>query len=143
MNKILAIVFAVLSFAVSAADEPVACSQRHDVNTTMEMNECLSHQLALVDAEMEKYLQASLDHNDYDPEVVKSIKIAQKDWEAYRSSNCDSVYTQWREGTIRNAMYLTCSIRLTKQRTHELWANYLTYMDSTPPVLPEPQSPHT
>lgn len=139
MNKFFIIVLASLSFTVSAADKPTDCSNSSDVKTTIDMNECLSNNSALVHAEMNKYLQASLDNNSDDPEVVKSIKIAQKDWENYRSSNCDSVYTQWREGTIRDAMSITCSIRLTKQRTHELWENYLTYMDSTPPVLSEPK----
>ncbi|EPH6367104.1 lysozyme inhibitor LprI family protein, partial [Vibrio cholerae] len=27
---------------------------------------------------------------------------------------------------------------LTRQRTYEIWKNFLTYMDSTAPVLPEP-----
>ncbi|MFM2478630.1 lysozyme inhibitor LprI family protein [Celerinatantimonas sp. MCCC 1A17872] len=139
MNKFFTIILASLSFTVSAADKPIDCSNSSDVKTTIDMNECLSDNLVLADAKMNKYLQASLGNNSYDPEVVKSIKIAQKDWKTYRSSNCDSVYTQWREGTIRNAMSITCSIRLTKQRTHELWENYLTYEDSTPPVLPEPR----
>ncbi|MDE0552455.1 hypothetical protein OU793_24315, partial [Vibrio sp. VP6] len=58
--------------------------------------------------------------------------------QAYMSSHCDSVYTQWRDGTIRGVMAISCKTKLTKQRTHELWENFLTYMDSTPPVLPEP-----
>ena len=41
--------------------------------------------------------------------------------------------------TIRNAMSLTCRIRLVDQRTHTIWQNWLTFMDSTPPILPEPE----
>ncbi|WP_224055051.1 lysozyme inhibitor LprI family protein [Celerinatantimonas diazotrophica] len=139
MNKFFILFFVSLSFTVSAANKAKDCSHSRDVKTTIDMNECLSHNLSIARAEMNQYLQASLDRNAADPELIKSIKIAQKNWETYRSSNCDSVYTAWREGTIRNAMALICGIRLTKQRTHELWEDFLTYMDSTPPVLPEPQ----
>lgn len=139
MNKIFTLVLVSLSFTVSAADKAIDCSNSIDVKTTIDMNECLSNNLSIARAEMNKYLQASMDRSKFDSELIKSIKIAQKDWETYTSSNCDSVYTEWREGTIRNAMAITCDIRLTKQRTHELWENFLTYMDSTPPVLPEPQ----
>lgn len=140
MHKVVMLVLAILSFPVSAAEQGqvIDCSHSRDVKTTIDMNACLSHNSAIAEAKMNLYLKASLKHNAYDPEVVKSIKIAQKDWNKYKSSNCDSVYIQWREGTIRDAMSISCHTRLIKQRTHELWENYLTYMDSTPPVLPEP-----
>ena len=40
---------------------------------------------------------------------------------------------------VRWAAYLGCKIALTQARTHWLWRNWLTYMDSTPPILPEPK----
>ncbi len=33
----------------------------------------------------------------------------------------------------------SCLLDMTKKRTHEIWETYLTYMDSTPPILKEPE----
>jgi uncharacterized protein YecT (DUF1311 family) len=87
---------------------------------------------------MSSYLTMSKEHNSYDPELIKSIDVAQKAWSLYAEAHCDSIYTMWREGTIRGVMHLNCKTKITKLRTHELWENFLTYLDSTPPVLPEP-----
>jgi hypothetical protein len=35
-------------------------------------------------------------------------------------------------------MALNCQIRLTRMRTYTIWLHWLTYMDSTPPLLPKP-----
>ena len=65
--------------------------------------------------------------------IIKDISA-----DEYKVKTNDSVYTQWRDGAIRGIMAISCKTKLTKQRTHDLWENFLTYMDSTPPVLPEP-----
>ncbi len=52
-------------------------------------------------------------------------------------SHCNSVYTQWRDGTIRGIMFTSCKIQLTKQRTHRVWSYFLTRLDSTLSVLVE------
>jgi hypothetical protein len=36
---------------------------------------------------------------------------------------------------------LSCQIKLTQLHTHTIWLEWLTYMDSTPPILPEPPVP--
>ncbi|TQO82301.1 lysozyme inhibitor LprI family protein, partial [Vibrio cholerae] len=71
-------------------------------------------------------------------DLVSAIQVAQKDWQSYMSSHCNSVYTQWRDGSIRSVLAISCKTQLTRQRTHEIWKNFLTYMDSTAPVLSEP-----
>ncbi len=136
IKKCIAIVLGSLIVSVAAADETVDCS---DAITTREMNKCMSNELNLAKAELDKYLKATYKHQASDPELIASIKTAQKDWQVYLSSHCDSIYTQWRDGTIRGTMSIACRTQLTKQRTHDLWASFLTYMDSTPPVLPEPK----
>ncbi len=136
MNKYIVVVLVGLSFSTVAADKAVDCE---NAVSTLEINQCASIELDSTQVELAKYLEASFRHNAYDPELIESIKVAQKDWQAYLSSHCDSVYTQWRDGTIRGVMTISCKTKLTKQRTHEVWANFLTYMDSTPPVLPEPE----
>lgn len=136
MNKYIILVFATFSLSVSASEAAIDCDK---AITTMDTNQCAAMDLRVADDEMHKYLKTSYQHNDYDSELIEAIKLAQKDWEAYMKSHCDSVYTQWRDGTIRGVMAISCKTKLTKQRTHEIWENFLTYMDSTPPVLPEPQ----
>ncbi|WP_083835117.1 lysozyme inhibitor LprI family protein [Alishewanella jeotgali] len=61
-------------------------------------------------------------------------------WQAYRLSHCNSVYMQWRDGSIRGVMAFSCKTQLTKQRSHDIWKNFLSYMDGTPAILPEPDT---
>ena len=135
MKKSLIIALASLSFGVLADEKTVDCDTAF---TTIEINHCAAIELNAAKTELEKYLKASLEHNSFYSKLVEAMKLAQTDWETYMSSHCDSVHTQWRDGTIRGVMAISCKTKLTKQRTHELWENFLTYMDSTPPVLPEP-----
>ncbi len=127
---------AYFSCSVLAVEKTVDCE---NAMNTLEINHCAAIELESAQVELEQYLEASFEHNAYDAELVASIKKAQENWQAYMSAHCNSVYTQWRDGSIRGVMALSCKTTLTKQRTHEVWANFLTYMDSTPPVLPEPK----
>ncbi|CDT65329.1 conserved exported hypothetical protein [Vibrio coralliirubri] len=137
MKKLISALIAVcFSFSALADGGVVDCE---NAMNTIEINQCAAIELESAQAELDKYLAASFEHNAYDAELVASIKKAQESWQAYMTAHCDSVYTQWRDGSIRGVMALSCKTRLTKQRTHEVWANFLTYMDSTPPVLPEPK----
>ena len=137
MKKVLTVVLLTcLPLLASASDDAIDCE---NAMNTIEINQCAAIELESAQAELDKYLAASFEHNDYDAELVASIKKAQESWQAYMSAHCNSVYTQWRDGSIRGLMALSCKTTLTKQRTHEVWANFLTYMDSTPPVLPEPK----
>ncbi|MEZ9576306.1 MULTISPECIES: lysozyme inhibitor LprI family protein [unclassified Vibrio] len=137
MTKLISALIAVcFSFSALAYEGVVDCE---NAMNTIEINHCAAIELESAQAELDKYLAASFEHNAYDAELVASIKKAQESWQAYMTAHCDSVYTQWRDGSIRGVMALSCKTTLTKQRTHEVWVNFLTYMDSTPPVLPEPK----
>ena len=137
MKKLLSIVLLTfMPLLALASDDVVDCE---NAMNTLEINHCAALELESAQLELEKYLAASFEHNSYDAELVSSIKSAQESWQAYMTAHCDSVYTQWRDGSIRGLMALSCKTKLTKQRTHEVWENFLTYMDSTPPVLPEPK----
>lgn len=137
MKKYWLIIFVCLSFPSFAAQKVLDCENPRN---TLEINDCASLTLTSAQEELSKYLAASVEHNKKDPELVKAIEKAQKDWEVYMKAQCNAVYTQWREGTIRNVMALDCKTQLTKERTHDVWMRFLTYMDSTPPVLPEPST---
>ncbi|MFV8460924.1 lysozyme inhibitor LprI family protein [Vibrio campbellii] len=137
MKKVLSVVLlACVPWLASASDDVVDCD---NAMNTLEINHCAVLELEFAQVELEKHLAASFEHNAEDAELVGAIKGAQDSWQAYMTAYCDSIYTQWRDGSIRGLMALSCKTKLTKQRTHEVWENFLTYMDSTPPVLPEPK----
>ncbi|MDA0147378.1 lysozyme inhibitor LprI family protein [Vibrio sp. LaRot3] len=135
MKHLLLAIAAICSFSVMAEQE-VDCS---NPVTTLDFNYCLGLEAEQAYQQLDRYWQKSLERNSFDPTLVEEMKVAHEKWHAYRQSHCDSIYTMWRQGTIRNAKSLDCRIQLTKQRTHILWENFLTYADSTPPVLPEPK----
>ncbi|MFN3930959.1 MAG: lysozyme inhibitor LprI family protein [Brevundimonas sp.] len=131
---------------ISAGQDPVAPPQDcASPANTIEMNDCAAAEVAAEEARMAAYLAASikvLRDEAESPElaaaVVAELHASQTAWQAYADSACRTVYTRWQSGTIRNLMALGCRERLTRERTHTLWADYLGYMDSTPPILPEP-----
>ena len=106
--------------------------------TTLEINMCASQELEEAQAKMGAYLEACLTHNAEDPELVAAIQLAQKAWKSYADSHCGSVYTKWRDGTIRGVMAISCQTALTEQRTLELWENFLSEMGGESSVLPKP-----
>lgn len=135
MKNFLMLGIALMAFVVTADEQPFDCEK---AVSTLEINACAGIELDEARATLDHYLAAALNHNGHDKELVHAIKLAQTDWLQFQESHCGSVYTMWREGTIRGVMALTCKTRLTRQRTHEVWENFLTYADSTPPELPEP-----
>ncbi|QFI37187.1 DUF1311 domain-containing protein [Moritella marina ATCC 15381] len=129
------LIMSVCSFTAMATS--VDCDKA--VNT-LEINYCAKVELDKAEAKMQLYLNKSIAQYTADTSVVESINIAQSAWQSYSKSQCDSVFTLFRDGTMRVMMTLSCRTKLTQQRTHELWAQYLTYMDSAEPVLPEPHT---
>ena len=123
-----------------AATSPVAKVHPCKGSTTPDVNACLSLSLNRSKARLDKYTEAALRRYGEDGEapVRLGIQAAQDAFEAYRSIECAAVYENWKDGTIRGAMSLSCETRLTDARTHDVWQDWLRYMDSTPPVLPEP-----
>jgi len=106
--------------------------------TTIAINTCLAN-LHFDSLEREaKYLQAALESIGDNQALRDKIVQSSADSLVYRANECDAVHENWKDGTIRTAMELRCSIRLTDQRTHTIWRNWLTYQDSTVPILPEP-----
>src|SRR5438270_14021924 len=128
------IVALIVSAAVASADP---CKG----STTPEVNECGALKLKRSQTRLDKYLQAANGRysDDNEAAVRLGIQASQGAFEAYRSTECMTVYEDWKDGTIRGAMQLGCEIELTDQRTHDVWSHWLQYMDSTPPILPEPK----
>lgn len=142
MRVFVAILLPVLTAggAVEAREQDTTASDCAAAETTLEINDCLGAQVERSQARLERYLQAAEDrYADGQPAVRLGIESSQKAFEAYRAIECSTVYEDWKEGTIRNAMALGCTLRLNDARTRTVWENWLRYMDSTPPILPEPR----
>lgn len=127
-----------LVFRYRRAGSDAAPGRCPDAMTTLDMNACLGKVLTRADDRRKAYLEAALARQAESPERQAMIRASDTAFEAYRKAECDAVFDDWKEGTIRGSMFLSCSIGMTDARTHTIWENWLTYMDSTPPVLPEP-----
>jgi len=106
--------------------------------TTLDIVQCQQVELEQAEAKMTRYLEASLDRYQ-DPEISTLIEAAQQHWLAYRKASCDAQYQIWREGSIRGLMAVACLLAQTEQRTLQLWQDYLTFMDDSDPILPDPR----
>ncbi len=113
-----------------------------DGSTTRDVEQCLAADLKRADAELNRYYAAATKRlaKQQDTAALAKLRAAERVWIAYRDAECDAVYESWGQGTIRGAMSLGCRINLTKSRTATIWRNWLTYADSTPPILPEPRA---
>ena len=105
---------------------------------TLEMNECMAGIRKRAEERKDRYLAAAIARHGDRPELATMIQQSEVASDAYRKAECGAVYEDWKEGTIRNIMALTCDIALIDERTQTIWQNWLTYQDSTPPILPEP-----
>lgn len=136
--------------AVAAAEAQLAefdVSDCAEAMTTLQMNACGALDLARAEEQMFRYLEVALqraeeiDADVFGPQPVESaryLEASQGAWVSYADQACLAVYEQWKGGTIRGIMWQGCRIELTQARTHTIWGNHLTSMDSSPPVLPEP-----
>ncbi|MGD7036066.1 lysozyme inhibitor LprI family protein [Methylotuvimicrobium buryatense] len=134
-NQFFGAALVAFSLSVTASDDPIDCDQ---AMTTIEVSHCAMIDLERAEIELAKYLNASSQHYADDFKLIDAIASSQEQWKAYREAHCNAVFTKWRDGSIRSNMAILCKARLTQQRTHELWESFLTYIDITPPVLPEP-----
>jgi uncharacterized protein YecT (DUF1311 family) len=139
------IAIAVLAATVGLAGAQAAPKCPGD--NTIEINDCMSATLTKAQADLDRYLAAARKRlkSEAADDAGSAAALADVDkvqaaWVAYSKADCDAVYDNWSAGTIRTAMALTCEIDLTRQRTHTVWSEWLTYMDSTPPILPEPST---
>jgi uncharacterized protein YecT (DUF1311 family) len=107
--------------------------------TTPEVNACQKVVSDQADADLNRYYQAALKRlKQDDQELARRLVASQRAWIAYRDAECGAVYDNWSGGTIRTSMALRCQAQLSRLRSYSIWENWLTYMDSTPPILPRP-----
>ncbi|WP_294339806.1 lysozyme inhibitor LprI family protein [uncultured Sphingomonas sp.] len=111
-------------------------------STTRDVEQCLAADLDRADAELNRYYAAATKRlsQQRDTAALAKLRTAERAWIVYRDAECDAVYESWGQGTIRGAMNLGCRITLTEARTATIWRNWLTYADSTLPILPKPRA---
>jgi uncharacterized protein YecT (DUF1311 family) len=124
-------------FAAALAISPAAPCQG---DTTIQIQICAAQELKTADAELNRYYRAAvtrLQREDGAPAIAK-LRKAEAAWIAYRDAECDAVSQRWTPGTIAGTEQLGCKTRLTRERTRAIWTAWLTYADSTRPILPKP-----
>lgn len=130
---------ALLAPALAFAQSPSPCTE---AASTREADQCISDHIDQAERELQKYLNRSREVVGSDSAALADLDKAQSLWVSYREAHCGSVYLRWRHGTIRGQMSGRCMLRLTERRTHDLWQDYLTFLERTdPPLLPEPVTP--
>jgi len=135
------IILAAATLATHGAPPDPPCRD----DSTPGVERCLGERLAAADTDLARYVAAArarLTADSREDEgaarALKGFDAAERSWAAYRKAECGAVYEAWSGGTIRGAEGLLCELRLTRLHTHTIWTEWLTYMDSTPPILPEP-----
>lgn len=130
--------FGLVVLAVTAATTATAAPCPG--GSTLEVEACWKSKLDQGKEDLNRYVAAVINRIEKEntPQTLKAFKAGQDAWVIYRDHECSAVYTAWEPGTIRGSMALVCMQRLTEDRTHEIWRDWLTYMDNTPPILPEP-----
>lgn len=131
--------FQELGFSFRRMSTAPEISRCPDAMTTLQINVCLGELLEEAENRQVIYRQAAIEKNAERLELTEAILASDEAFNTYRERECDAVYADWAGGSIRYTMALSCKIDLTDRRTHRIWENWLTYMDSTPPILPEPQ----
>lgn len=107
---------------------------------TVSIDACAQADFEAADVELNRYYRAALQRlrSEKEDKAAEALVTAQRAWIRYRDAECSAVYENWSGGSIRTLMYLDCRTGLTKARTEAIWSHWLTYMDSTPPILPRP-----
>jgi uncharacterized protein YecT (DUF1311 family) len=117
--------------ATVALGQPAPSCERMD--TTAEMRTCLSDSLRVAEKELERYLAAAR----CAARPPAALDSAQSAWTTYRDAACRAAAGQYEGGSLQPVVALDCRLRLTRERTLEIWRAYLEQEDTLPePVVP-------
>jgi len=149
-----------LAPAVPSAAADSSCQA---ATTTLAMQECLARLLRRADQDLERYLARALRRLSAEQDrrptsssgvassgaasagassagAASELAASQHDWRRFRDRYCQAVWSSWSGGTIRGPKLLECRLTLARERQRRLWADFLSFPDGSPPLLPEPPS---
>lgn len=106
--------------------------------STIEINQCLYDQVLQAEQQQEDYLTAARQQLAEEDQALTAMEQAQESWLTFRNAHCAAVYMLWQDGSIRGAMHNQCLLEHTRARTRDIWQVYLTAMDGSDPLLPDP-----
>lgn len=116
-----------LFLSLAVVTSPASALDCQHPNSTRENIECASQALTEADAKLnEAYgrvlaLFSGQDEDRWYPASTKEHLIAsEKAWIKYRDENCMAISWNYKSGSIRDEMELTCRKELTEQRTKSL-----------------------
>src|SRR5688500_2448795 len=101
----------------TVAQQPDPCL----LPTTAEVRVCTAQRLRDAEAEMQRYLDAARRA----ARPVAALEGAQAAWSAYRDQACRAAAGQYDGGSLQPVVLLDCRLRLTRERSRELWRAYL------------------
>ncbi|MFN7900616.1 MAG: lysozyme inhibitor LprI family protein [Synechococcaceae cyanobacterium] len=135
---------------LAPASPPTAASSCQAATTTLEMQACLARLLQRADQDLEHYLARALRRLNAERDrragasarASSELAASQHDWRRFRDRYCQAVWSSWSGGTIRGPKLLECRLILARERQRRLWADFLSFPDGSPPLLPEPPSSH-
>ncbi|MBC3870529.1 lysozyme inhibitor LprI family protein [Undibacterium oligocarboniphilum] len=128
-------VFVLANHAVWSAQHEPVCANMNDYK---EEADCLSTQIDLKIAKFKSYYLAAQKQEVLYGRTSDELIESQEIWEKYLRKHCDYLYSR-EQGTARIRDSEECQMRLYDERTHEIWISYLTFLDSSKPVLPDPK----
>jgi len=123
---VLALALLAAPAAAGEARSP-ACER---AETTADMRACLAQALQAAEKDLRRYLDAAR----RDARPPDALEKSQAAWSAYRDAACAAAAGQYEGGSLRPVVALDCLLRLTRERTLELWRAYL----ANEGTLPEP-----
>lgn len=124
-----------ISGASMAAPYGSVCTDSKD---TAEDTNCLTGEMKLKEAKLQKYLSAAQKQEKYFKRNDKELIETQQIWKKYMTRHCAYMYSR-EPGSARYRDSAECQLRLYDERIREIWLAYLTYNGSTSPVLPDPK----
>jgi uncharacterized protein YecT (DUF1311 family) len=122
--------------ALLLALAPAPCAE---ATTTLAMTECLMVEVRRADAELERILLTAQQRLQREQPI--DLAAVQRLWITYRQAHCGAISRHWSGASLRPVVTAECLLRLTRERSHELWSAFLTFPDGTPPLLPDPSAP--
>jgi uncharacterized protein YecT (DUF1311 family) len=109
-----------------------------DGRSQLDTTACVGAQAGQARLKLQRYLAAAGVRLRQQPGAAEAFADAQAKWEAFVEADCASIRTWYDPGSIKDEAYLSCKLRHFRRRTADVWKAFLTFADTTPPVLPDP-----